>query len=64
MDDKQYENAERFLNAYASIERSLNRQLCKNDYMPFKKLVSLAAKNNIRSRMRRRTEYFFPIMNN
>ena len=39
MDDKQYENAERFLNAYASIERSLNRQLCKNDYMPFKKLV-------------------------
>ena len=47
MDDKLYENAERFLNAYASIERSLNRQLCKNDYMPFKKLVSLAAKNNI-----------------
>lgn len=41
------DNAERFLDAYASIERSLNRQLCKNDYVPFKKLVRLAAKNNI-----------------
>ena len=40
------ENAERFLNAYASIERSLNRLLCKTDYVPFKKLVRLAAKNN------------------
>ncbi len=40
------ENAVRFLNAYASIERSLNRLLNKNDYVPFKKLVSMAAKNN------------------
>ena len=46
MDEKMIENAERFLNAYASIERSLNRQLCKNDYVPFTKLVRLAAKNN------------------
>ena len=40
------DNATRFLDAYASIERSLNRQLSKNDYVPFKKLVRLAAKNN------------------
>lgn len=39
-------NAERFLNAYASIERSLNQMLCKNDYVGFKKLVRLAAKSN------------------
>ena len=40
------DNAKRFLNAYASIERSLNRMLCRQDYMPFKKLVRLAAKKN------------------
>lgn len=40
------ENAIRFLNAYASIERSLNQMLCKNDYIPFKRLVHLAARNN------------------
>ncbi|MBO7703616.1 MAG: CBS domain-containing protein [Solobacterium sp.] len=40
------ENAMRFLNAYASIEHSLNVMLHKNDYVPFKKLVHLAAKNN------------------
>lgn len=40
------ENGVRFLNAYASIERSLNQMLCKNDYVPFKRLVHLAAKNN------------------
>ncbi|MBR3201981.1 MAG: CBS domain-containing protein [Solobacterium sp.] len=40
------DNAIRFLNAYASIERSLNQMLCKNDYVPFKRLVRLAAKNN------------------
>ena len=45
MADKTY-NAIRFLNAYASIERSLNRQQCRADYMPFKKLVRVAAKNN------------------
>ncbi len=43
---KERDNAERFLDAYASIERSLNRLLCKTDYIPFKKLVRLAAKNN------------------
>ena len=40
------DNALRFLNAYASIERSLNRQQCRSDYMPFKKLVRVAGKNN------------------
>ena len=40
------DNAMRFLNAYASIEHSLNTMLHKTDYMPFKKLVHLAAKNN------------------
>ena len=40
------DNALRFLNAYASIERSLNRQQCRSDFMPFKKLVRVAAKNN------------------
>ena len=40
------DNAMRFLNAYVSIERSLNQMLCKNDYIPFKRLVRLAAKNN------------------
>ena len=40
------ENAIRFLNAYASIERSLNRMLCKSDYIPFKRLLRLAAKSN------------------
>jgi len=40
------DNAIRFLNAYASIERSLNQMLCKNDYIPFKRLVRMAAKNN------------------
>ena len=39
-------NALRFLNAYASIERSLNRLQCRSDYMPFKKLVRVAAKHN------------------
>ena len=40
------DNAIRFLNAYASIERSLNQMLCKNDYIPFKRLVRMAARNN------------------
>ena len=40
------DNALRFLNAYASIERSLNRMQCRADYQPFKKLVRAAAKKN------------------
>lgn len=46
MSEEKTDNARRFLNAYASIERSLNTMLHKNDYVPFKKLVHIAAKAN------------------
>lgn len=39
-------NAERFLNAYASIEMNLKRIVNDTRYIPFSQLLSRAAKNN------------------
>lgn len=39
-------NAIRFLDAYASIESSLNKLTNRVEYVPFKSLLGMAAKNN------------------
>ncbi len=39
-------NAVRFLNAYASIEAALNRQLSKSSYTPYSALINMAKKSN------------------
>ncbi|MDY3234065.1 MAG: CBS domain-containing protein [Lachnospiraceae bacterium] len=39
-------NADRFLNAYASMEKSMNRMVGRTDYIPFATLIHMTAKNH------------------